>query len=116
MKLRRSLLATLLTLSLVIAGCAGSGKISGHVSDTDAKPLVGAVVKTVSESDEYAETRTGADGSFSVEIPRGLPGDKLVGLMVWKQGYKTYLTQFTYVEASKQTDMKIVMTIGTDSK
>ncbi len=87
--------------TLGLTGCVNQGKISGHVYGADTKPLASAVVKTVSESDRYAETETAADGSFSVAIPSGLPGDKQVGLMVWYPGYKTYLNQFTYAEAAK---------------
>ena len=91
MQRQRIALTLLLAMTLGLIGCGRQGKISGHVYSADAKPIPSAVVKTVSESDRYGETETAPDGSFSVAIPSGLPGDKQVGLMVWYPGYKTYL-------------------------
>ncbi|XGV94552.1 MAG: carboxypeptidase-like regulatory domain-containing protein [Leptolyngbya sp. BL-A-14] len=116
MKRQRKIVVPFFALTMGLTGCVNHGKMSGHVYGADAKPIPNAVVKTVSESNQYGETETAPDGSFSVVIPKGLPGDKQIGLMVWYPGYKTYLNQFTYAEAAKQTDMKIMMVVGKDFK
>jgi hypothetical protein len=93
-----SIIAIFLLLFCVLA-CDGFTHLKGKVLDKNGKPVEGAFVemKTVSGG-RKDETKTEADGSFSVGFTHAPFNVDLI-LSVSKGGYKTYETRFKSSEA-----------------
>ena len=88
-------------LLLSVAGCDGFTHIKGRVTDTNGKPIQGALVemKTISGGRD-GQSKTDADGSFSVGFTHA-PWNVDLSLTVSKQGYKTFEKRFKSEEAKQ---------------
>jgi hypothetical protein len=105
----QNLLFALLALILLTLGCDGGSKVVGHVYDADNKPVENASVrferieKGKPESAYKCESKTDNSGKFSCGFVHE-PFEVKLKLIVSKDGYKTYDTQFTSGEAREKAD------------
>jgi len=102
----------LLILIFLMIGCDGASRITGHVYDSNNKPLENATVKFEAidkgkPEESYQSTQqTDKQGKFDsmfMHAPfAGIP----LRLTVSRSGYKTYQIEFTSDEAQRKLENK----------
>ena len=88
-------------LVLLITACDGFTHIKGKVTDSNGKPVQGALVemKTISGGRDD-QSKSAADGSFSVGFSHA-PWNVDLALTISKEGYKTFEKRFKSAEAKQ---------------
>ena len=103
----KNLFICILTCIFLILGCDGGSRIVGNVYDTENKPIENAEIKFEQiEKGETKEsyqcsTKTDKDGKFGCGFTHA-PKKVQLKLTVSKNGYKTYETEFSSIEAKEK--------------
>lgn len=100
--MRNSSIVAIFLLLFCVLACDGFTHLKGKVLDKDGKPVEGAFVEMKNVSGGHKdETRTEADGSFSVGFTHAPLNIDLI-LTVSKGGYKTFEIRFKSSEARER--------------
>ena len=115
---RSSLILVAIVLTAFVLGCDGASHISGHVYDSNDKPVNNAKIlfeDAASEKSDHPEyyqyrTETNGEGRFNAGIMHA-PFDIKLRLTVTKEGFRTYVTEFYSSDAHKMVDDKHELSI-----
>jgi hypothetical protein len=90
----------------ILAGCDARTSLRGTVTDSDDRPIAGAVLKMeAAKGNRVVETRSGVNGSFEIGITHG-PFSEPFSLLVYKQGFTAFSQN---LKANTQQTTKIVL-------
>jgi hypothetical protein len=103
------LLATIIFVPALFAQTAGTGALSGIVTDASGASILGAQVKVTSDSSgEVRTVTTGAGGTYSV--PLLLPGTYLVAAS--KEGFRTITIPHVRIIVTETNALNIRLEVG----
>jgi hypothetical protein len=110
MHLRRTALAILVAgLLLPCLGCDGYTRVHGRIRDGSGLPVAGAVVVINPKGSAYPkETKSSADGTYSVGSTHAPFRHVTLTLVVSKEGFKSVQKEFKSRENTRQMDIVLL--------